>query len=428
MAERWERHLRRWVDAGLLEAATAERIRTWEAQQAESRGLRWPVVLAVAFGAILLGAGILLFVAAHWDDISPAARFSLVLLMVAVFHVAGALLAERFAVLSTALHAVGTACLGAAIFLTGQIFNIEEHWPGGVMLWAAGAWVAWALLRDWTQATLAALLTPAWLAGEWLVATERMEQSNLMLAEGLFLLAVVYFTAQLPGQENSTRRALFTTGGLGLIPCTIYLVLALDRNIPWHGSYVPLPIALAATGYAAAFGLPVALGYWLRRAQGWTYPVAAVWVAILGTMDLAVKFQQLSIFLWCVVGGAGLAAWGVRDARREIERLGLLGLFAAVCALLGWAHEYEALWIYPLCVAIAVGIVAWGVKTTRTDGINLGVATFAVTVSFFYFSTVMDKLGRSASMIGLGLLFLLGGWALEKTRRRLVAHVRENRP
>jgi len=32
----------------------------------------------------------------------------------------------------------------------------------------------------------------------------------------------------------------------------------------------------------------------------------------------------------------------------------------------------------------------------------------------------VNKLGRSASLIGLGLLFLLGGWFLEKTRRRLV--------
>jgi hypothetical protein len=35
----------------------------------------------------------------------------------------------------------------------------------------------------------------------------------------------------------------------------------------------------------------------------------------------------------------------------------------------------------------------------------------------------MDKLGRAASLIGLGLLFLLGGWLLEKTRRRLVAQL-----
>jgi hypothetical protein len=33
----------------------------------------------------------------------------------------------------------------------------------------------------------------------------------------------------------------------------------------------------------------------------------------------------------------------------------------------------------------------------------------------------MDKLGRSASLVGFGLLFLLGGWQLEQLRRKLVA-------
>jgi len=33
----------------------------------------------------------------------------------------------------------------------------------------------------------------------------------------------------------------------------------------------------------------------------------------------------------------------------------------------------------------------------------------------------MDKLGRSASLVGLGILFLLGGWLLEKARRRVLA-------
>jgi hypothetical protein len=32
----------------------------------------------------------------------------------------------------------------------------------------------------------------------------------------------------------------------------------------------------------------------------------------------------------------------------------------------------------------------------------------------------MDKFGRSLGLIGLGILFLAGGWALERTRRRLV--------
>jgi len=48
------------------------------------------------------------------------------------------------------------------------------------------------------------------------------------------------------------------------------------------------------------------------------------------------------------------------------------------------------------------------------------VVGFAITVGWFYFSNIMDKFGRSLGLIGLGILFLAGGWALERTRRRLV--------
>jgi hypothetical protein len=35
----------------------------------------------------------------------------------------------------------------------------------------------------------------------------------------------------------------------------------------------------------------------------------------------------------------------------------------------------------------------------------------------------MDKIGRSASLILMGLLFLGGGWLLERTRRGLLARM-----
>jgi len=40
----------------------------------------------------------------------------------------------------------------------------------------------------------------------------------------------------------------------------------------------------------------------------------------------------------------------------------------------------------------------------------------------------MDKMGRSLSLITLGLLFLVGGYALERTRRRLLARLERSVP
>ena len=61
-------------------------------------------------------------------------------------------------------------------------------------------------------------------------------------------------------------------------------------------------------------------------------------------------------------------------------------------------------------------------------GIVFALFFLVPTVLAFYFSQVMDKLGRSASLVGLGLLFLLGGWLLEKTRRRLMERLQRGEP
>ena len=47
-----------------------------------------------------------------------------------------------------------------------------------------------------------------------------------------------------------------------------------------------------------------------------------------------------------------------------------------------------------------------------------------MTVMCFYFAEVMGGVGRAATLIGLGVLFLAGGWGLERMRRRFVARVR----
>jgi hypothetical protein len=128
---------------------------------------------------------------------------------------------------------------------------------------------------------------------------------------------------------------------------------------------------LRAAGYLMAFALPLAAAWLLRRN-------AAVWNVGFG--------------LWVFV----------------------LGLFTV-------EDIYGELAIYGLCSLGAIGLVYWGLQERRRERINLGVAGFAITIIVFYFSSVMNKLGRSASLVAFGLLFLLGGWKLEQLRRKLVA-------
>lgn len=384
MAERWENYLKRWAGAGLIEPAAAERIRAYESEHGQARGLRWPALLAIGLGGLLLGAGVLLFVAAHWDALSPSMRFGVVLLLVALFHVAAALAADRFPALSTTLHAVGTISLGAGIFLAGQIFHLQEHWPGGVMLWALGSWIAWALLRDWPQAALAALLTPMWLSSEWLEATQGWSGSEKIFTQGLLLLAITYFTSLLSDKETPVRKALAWIGGLTLIPAAIAVMHSGEFLIRRQ---LPLPVGYQVSGWIVALAGPLLLAWRLRRNAAWMNIIAALWVVALGTTSLTLSAASESLL----------------------------------------RHAWRELGAYGICWLGSIGLIAWGLQEARKERINLGIVAFALTVVNFYFSTAMDKLGRAASLIGLGLLFLLGGWLLEKIRRRLVAQLEQDK-
>ena len=73
-----------------------------------------------------------------------------------------------------------------------------------------------------------------------------------------------------------------------------------------------------------------------------------------------------------------------------------------------------------MVAAAAAILIWWGVQVRAKALVNYGMVAFAMTVAWFYFSNVMDKLGRSIGLITLGVLFLAGGSVLEWTRRRLV--------
>jgi uncharacterized membrane protein len=325
--------------------------------------LRWPAIAAIALGGMMLAAGVLLFVSAHWDEIAPSTRFAMVVLMVAIFHAGGAYGAGRMEALATTLHGIGTAALGAGIYLSGQIFNMSEHWPSAIMMWAAGAWIGWALRRDWLQLSFAAILTPAWIGAEWVDAHSSNDVFVArILCEGMLLLAIAYFTAP-------KSKSLRWIGGLALLPWTIALILVRE----FQGSTVPNKSEFIL-GYAVAYSLALGVAFLLRGRLAWINALAAVWVFVLSLVS--VHTTNPLTYLWCGLGAAGLVAWGM--------------------------HEH------------------------RGERVNFGMAGFAITILCFYFSSVMDKLGRSESLIGLGVLFLAGGWALEKLRRKLVAQMRQS--
>ena len=381
MSDHWQSSLERWRSAGLLDSGAAERIRAWEETHGGEVKRGRLTLIVFAFGGLLLTSGILLFVASHWATLSPGARFGIVLAMVAVLHAGGAVASRTSGALAATLHAVGTGALGAGIYLSGQIFHMAEHWPGALMLWSMGAAIGVWLLRQWPQVLWLAVLAPAWLWGEWIESQRPFMAWRGMAPAtvGLFLLACVYLAAPPPGNSERWRRALAWLGSAALIPAAIAAAFANGNDFGMFGQARPeIGAGALIVAWTLAVAAPFALAWWLRGRE-------AVWL---------------------------LVALG----------------WAIVVTLIGPRADADNLVMYALFAIGASGIVLWGVKDQQRLAINVGVLGFALAVLAFYFSSVFDRLGRAVGLIGIGVLFIGGGWLLERARRRLISRMQQGGP
>jgi uncharacterized membrane protein len=102
----------------------------------------------------------------------------------------------------------------------------------------------------------------------------------------------------------------------------------------------------------------------------------------------------------------------------------LAAVFAVGVTALDTSSSPDRVVVHVLFLAASVGLVWWGLRDARRLRVNLGVLGFALTVLSFYFSSVFDKLDRSLGLIGLGVLFIGGGWWLERARRLLLDRMR----
>ena len=389
--------LNRWQTAGALDAEAAARIRAYESAQARPTGLRWQVLAALILGAILLACGVVLFVNAHWDELGPAWRYALVITMVAVFHLGGGFAREKFPWLSTTLHAVGTVTAGAAIALVGQIFNIQEHWPAAVLLWALAALAGWALLHDQSQQTLALLLTPAWMLSEltfYLKGNTAFGHigESAYLGRFLFVWAILYLTFFLDSRRKAVQGILFAVAAVASIAGTGAMLEGWES---WRADQTFIPFGTRVWAWIAIAAIPL---------------IVAAFKGHKGLFPIAVAIAYVVALPWCY--HSRTVSYNYGNGYTGTRTLTEPNLFAHL-----------------LAAAFAVFLIWWGVRLASRALVNFSVVGFAIAAAWFYFSDIFTKVGRSLGLIGLGILFLAGGWALEVARRKLLARMdRPNQP
>jgi uncharacterized membrane protein len=422
----------RWVSGGLIsEEQRSAILGLYPASEASGRDRT--VLIFSILGAVLVGAGVLLFFAANWQAIPALVKVGMILAAVVGAYGSGYYLQYvrgDFPRLGHGLIFLGTLFYGAGIFLVAQIFHLDSHWPNGFLLWAIGVlpiaaaaesrpalYLATVLLGIWTASEQAAFqsynyLFPVLLLGVALPLARRLRAD---LAEA-GVLAELFLWFGVNAMNGLTRGMSVDEAHGGMI---------------LFGSMILYSVALLVLGLARAGDEPAYMGVGslgvLVGSYALTFEWYFPWQTFQQTLVQALARSPFAIAgIGVMLAGVLAGAW-LYWRRGEPERVWLLP-----AALVPVAAAFSLFWLEAvprmitfnlLLFAATVGLVVYGVQRRSSLLVNLGLTAFLIHVLTRYFDLFFSAMNKSLFFIVGGVLLLGGGWLLERNRRRWMREI-----
>ncbi|WP_126427682.1 DUF2157 domain-containing protein [Brevibacillus marinus] len=375
-------------------------------------------------GGILLGLGVLTFIASNWDGMSHAVRLFVILAALLAAYLAGeSLRRSGKESLGMAFTVLGVAIYGAGFFLIGQMYHLSGNLLTPFYLWFIGAVsMAWhyrsrvlALfsllilaaaafygLGTDARAGMQALILYALYVG-LLPLLGKLRSGRLLAAAYAMLLATAILDA-----------AEYGSGLLIQLPMLAYLL----ASVLLPARLAPIPALLRTVSYIAV-------------------TLFAVYVGLTGEPDLYVNpldtFGLAAILL--AVLGYGYVCW---RAKRFYQTADLLPYLPLPLSYLFAAAVEDSAGSEPLLgqdvamilamYAFSIALVLGGEKGHDVQRINTGALVFGVTSFVAYVNFAWDFMDKSLFFLFGGALLLLLSFLLERQRRRWVERARRDAP
>ncbi len=345
------RQIDQWQSQGLLDQETADRLRF--DVKTRHNGFGMGGVLAV-LGSLLLGAALILFIAANWEVIPRIWRVVVILVIMWGGYLGGTWLQQRdenrlAAIFAPSLYLLSAITYGAGIALVGQMYHMSGDMTTAALAWGIGVLIAGVLLR-------APILTAAALG-----------------IGGFYLYTVL---SELGGQIN--------------------LVASYRWVLPLYIAACAAAIIYTKADKAMHLLAMLTLAYFLALYFDLESAVTLILMIVLGTLLIICQgrwpaFERYSCGFGSQLAGYGLAAL-------------LLALFIFQVEHKGGVNNYEAGAdaVYSLA-AIAVCVFALIIAGEKSGQLRwFAYAGFSLHVLYLATVTV-------GTMIGTSGVFLIGG-------------------
>lgn len=225
MNKQWMRSEgQKWVEDKII---TDDQLELIVERYPETKDSRKVTGILPVLASILIGLGILSFIASNWGEIPPLGRLSLLMVVMLGFYAGG----ERYLktgneTFGTSLNLLGIISFGASIILLGQTFHLNAVDARLFVFWSLPA--VYFLFRD-RQKLYFFLLAVLTLGGQLYSLNEFQSFSYLLFT--IFLISLGSFVFLYP---RSLESWLFT---IGLSLQAMMFIIAEDINFLWFFLY-----------------------------------------------------------------------------------------------------------------------------------------------------------------------------------------------
>lgn len=398
--------------------------------------------LLAVLGALCLGVGAIMLVAANWHRITPNAKVIMVLCAVTSAYLGayeGGLRENRAPVTGYAMVILGSLLYAGGIALVAQVYHLNTHFPLGFLAWALGTLPVAYVARSRALLHAVVVVLGAWTMSEQ--ASEARSLTWLALVMPLQLRLVnPLFPFLVAGSAWASMQALggagvLSTAGivtwLWLLAVPVEKTFAVSIELTITFGLLLLAVRLWRSRHAAeGFGR---FGYLLSLGGAFVFSFSGAAKELC--KGIAAQHTELG---WAAVAVAWLVhlatigAWYLArdEAKDEADRwVAWVGLGAAVAATSVWVlwpmGKYPVSIVFNLLfVIVCLGSLRAGVlqgDAGRARNSQFWILVWVGSRWFEWFGS-MSNAGISL-MVGGG--FLLGvGFAMETWRKSLQAEAR----
>lgn len=394
-----------WLDKGLISDGQKDKILSYygafEEAHAKAGSGKLITVISV-LGSILVGLGIILFVASNWHEIPRWGK--LILLFSAMLLSYGIGYYLRYArgnypKAGGALIFLGTMAYGANIYLIAQIYNISVHYPNGELLWVLGTLPLAYIIGSRPILSLALVNLLIWLG---------MEAGFRIRVEGSYETFHFYFplyfmaglTLWVTGMLHDSRERLKGQSGphmvlgifLTMLSWYIFTFDAMFRTTLGTASLIIFYSSLAAVFVVMVLSY---LFFSKDKKKWWTFELGVLFFIMIALMLLTYHNPGAREYLRNAVS---------QQYETNEYVVSIMTLISNI-----------------LFAGAIIGLIFVGFARKSIIYINFGLLFFVLDVTARYFDFFWKMLPRSLFFIIGGLLLMGGGFFLERKRKRILS-------